>query len=71
MTEEEQKAIAAWHAAVQTDQPDGTLAMLVHVRDGQVTLQHFIQAFPTIDLPTAKALIADFLDGIYARDTAP
>ena len=55
MTEPEQQEIDRWFDAVQKDQPTGTIAALVYVRDGQVYLGRGDVSLECKEFPAANA----------------
>ena len=55
MTEPEQQEIDAWFDAVQKDQPTGTIAALIYVRDGQVYLGRGDVSLECKEFPAANA----------------
>ena len=57
MTEPEQQEIDRWFDAVQKDQPIGTIAALVYVRDGQVYLGRGDVSLECKEFPAANAIV--------------
>ena len=55
MTEKEQAEIDRWFDAVQKDQPTGTIAALIYVRDGQVYLGRGDVSLECKEFPAAGA----------------
>ena len=69
MTDTERTELDTWLNAIKEKQPAGTMAMVVYVRDGNVTLwDQGIKEFPTLDILAARDMIDALLDDTLARN---
>jgi hypothetical protein len=72
MTDTENQELVDWLGGATDRQPTKTMILVVIERDGKHILDlRFtnVKEYTTSDIPIARNLINDYLDGIYLRDT--